>query len=64
MRKINALIFGIASLFSVTSTINVDKIIEKYSAKNEDAKSELARSWRTVGNAIQGAIDTYEQKKN
>ena len=64
MKKINAIISGIASIFSNSN--NITDVFEKYpSTYEKDVQKSLQNSWINVGKAIKGAIDKYgtENKK-
>ncbi|QQS87573.1 hypothetical protein [Fusobacterium canifelinum] len=65
MKKINAIISGIASIFS--SSNNVTDVFEKYpSTYEKDTQKSLQKAWLKVGNTLKGAIDKYgsETKKS
>lgn len=63
MKKINEIISGITSLFSITNS----NVLEKYpSTYEKDVKKSLQASWNNVELAIRGAVGQYEkiQKTN
>jgi len=65
MKKINAIISGIASIFS--SSNNITDVFEKYpSTYEKDTEESLQKAWLKVGNTLKGAIDKYgsEVKKS
>ena len=65
MKKINAIISGIASIFS--SSNNTTDVFEKYpSTYEKDTEESLQKAWLKVGNTLKGAIDKYgsEVKKS
>jgi hypothetical protein len=65
MKKINAIISGIASIFSNSN--NVTDVFEKYpSTYEKDIEKSLQKAWLKVGNTLKGAIDKYgsEVKKS
>ena len=65
MEKINAIISGIASIF--TNSNNVTDVFEKYpSTYEKDIEKSLQKAWLKVGNTLKGAIDKYgsEVKKS
>ena len=65
MKKINAIISGIASIFSNSN--NVTDVFEKYpSTYEKDTEESLQKAWLKVGNTLKGAIDKYglEVKKS
>ena len=58
MKKINAIISGIASIFS--SSNNTTDVFEKYpSTYKKDTEKSLQKAWLKVGNTLKGAIDKY-----
>ena len=58
MEKINAIISGIASIFSNSN--NVTDVFEKYpSTYEKDIEKSLQKAWLKVGNTLKGAIDKY-----
>lgn len=58
MKKINAIISGIASIFS--SSNNITDVFEKYpSTYEKDTEESLQKAWLKVGNTLKGAIDKY-----
>ena len=65
MKKINAIISGIASIFSNSN--NIIDVFEKYpSTYEKDVERSLQKAWLKVGNTLKGAIDKYgsEVKKS
>ena len=65
MKKINAIISGIASIFSNSN--NVTDVFEKYpSTYEKDIEKSLQKAWLKVGNTLKGTIDKYgsEVKKS
>ena len=65
MEKINAIISGIASIFSNSN--NVTDVFEKYpSTCEKDIEKSLQKAWLKVGNTLKGTIDKYgsEVKKS
>ena len=65
MEKINAIISGIASIFSNSN--NVTDVFEKYpSTYEKDIEKSLQKAWLKVGNTLKGTIDKYgsEVKKS
>lgn len=63
--KINAIISGIASIFSNSN--NVTDVFEKYpSTYEKDIEKSLQKAWLKVGNTLKGTIDKYgsEVKKS
>ena len=65
MEKINAIISGIASIFSTSN--NVTDVFEKYpSTYEKDIEKSLQKAWLKVGNTLKGTIDKYgsEVKKS
>ena len=65
MEKINAIISGIASIFSNYN--NVTDVFEKYpSTYEKDIEKSLQKAWLKVGNTLKGTIDKYgsEVKKS
>ena len=65
MKKINAIISGIASIFS--SSNNITDVFEKYpSTYEKDTEESLQKAWLKVGNTLKGALDKYgsEVKKS
>ena len=65
MKKINAIISRIASIFS--SPNNTTDVFEKYpSTYEKDTEESLQKAWLKVGNTLKGAIDKYgsEVKKS
>ena len=65
MEKINAIISGIASIFSNSN--NVTDVFEKYpSTYEKDIEKSLQKAWLKVGNTLKGTIDKYgsEAKKS
>lgn len=65
MKKINAIISGIASIFY--SSNNVTDVFEKYpSTYEKDIEKSLQKAWLKVGNTLKEAIDKYgsEGKKS
>ena len=65
MKKINAIISGIASIFSNSN--NITDVFEKYpSTYEKDVERSLQKAWLKVGNTLNGAIDKYgsEVKKS
>ena len=64
-KKINAIISGIASIFS--SSNNITDVFEKYpSTYEKDTEESLQKAWLKVGNTLERAIDKYgsEVKKS
>lgn len=60
MAKINAIMLGIASIFTYSNT-DLNSIINKYPATYEkDVEISIKNSWFSVGNALKGAIDKYD----
>ena len=58
MKKINAIIFGIASIFS--SSNNTTDVFEKYpSTYEKDTENSLHKAWLKVGNTLKEAINKY-----
>ena len=58
MKKINAIISGIASIFSNSN--NITDVFEKYpSTYEKDVERSLQKAWLKVGNTLKGAIDKY-----
>ena len=58
MEKINAIISGIASIFSNSN--NVTDVFEKYpSTYEKDIEKSLQKAWLKVGNTLKGTIDKY-----
>lgn len=58
MKKINAIISGIASIFS--SSNNITDVFEKYpSTYEKDTEESLQKAWLKVGNTLERAIDKY-----
>ena len=65
MKKINAIISGIASIFFASN--NMTDVFEKYpSTYEKDTEKSLQKAWLKVGNTLKGAIDKYgsEVKKS
>ena len=65
MEKINAIISGIASIFSNSN--NVTDVFEKYpSTYEKDIEKSLQKAWLKVGTTLKGTIDKYgsEVKKS
>ena len=65
MKKINAIISGIASIFSNSN--NITDVFEKYpSTYEKDVERSLQKAWLKVGNTLKGVIDKYgsEVKKS
>ena len=65
MKKINAIISGIASIFSNSN--NITDVFEKYpSTYEKDIEKSLQKAWLKVGNTLKGTIDKYgsEVKKS
>lgn len=65
MKKLNAVIYGIASIFAFSND-SLANIVQKYpSTYEKNIQKSLQSSWITVGKAIKGAIDKYgtETKK-
>ena len=65
MEKINAIISGIASIFSNSN--NITDVFEKYpSTYEKDIEKSLQKAWLKVGNTLKGTIDKYgsEVKKS
>ena len=65
MKKINAIISGIVSIFPNSN--NVTDFFEKYpSTYEKDVERSLQKAWLKVGNTLKGAIDKYgsEVKKS
>ena len=65
MKKTNAIISGIASIFSNSN--NITDVFEKYpSTYEKDVERSLQKAWLKVGNTLKGAIDKYgsEVKKS
>ena len=65
MKKINAIISGIASIFSNSN--NITDVFEKYpSTYEKDIEKSLQKAWLKVGNTLKGVIDKYgsEVKKS
>ena len=65
MKKINAIISGIASIFSNSN--NITDVFEKYpSTYEKDTEESLQKAWLKVGNTLERAIDKYgsEVKKS
>lgn len=59
MKKLEAFIFGIASISCLPSS-NVTDIIDKYpSSYEKDVKKAITKSWSEVGNTLKGAMDKY-----
>ena len=58
MKKINAIISGIASIFS--SSNNTTDVFEKYpSTYEKDTEKSLQKAWLKVGNTLKEAINKY-----
>lgn len=58
MEKINAIISGIASIFSNSN--NVTDVFEKYpSTYEKDIEKSLQKVWLKIGNTLKGTIDKY-----
>ena len=65
MKKINAIISGIANIFLASN--NMTDVFEKYpSTYEKDTEESLQKAWLKVGNTLKGAIDKYgsEVKKS
>ena len=65
MKKINAIISGIASIFSNSN--NITDVFEKYpSTYEKDTEESLQKAWLKAGNTLKVAIDKYgsEVKKS
>ncbi|EGN64048.1 hypothetical protein KST01_00980 [Fusobacterium animalis] len=65
MKKINAIISGIASIFSNSN--NITDVFEKYpSTYEKDVERSLQKAWLKTGNTLKVAIDKYgsEVKKS
>ena len=65
MKKLNAVICGVASIF-VVSNDSLAEVIQKYpSTYEKDVQKSLQNGWGNVGKVIKGAIDEYgtENKK-
>ena len=58
MKKINAIIFGIASIFS--SSNNMTDVFEKYpSIYEKDIEKFLQKAWLKIGNVLKENINKY-----
>lgn len=66
MKKINAIVCGVASIFSSASVVDTANIFKEYpTTHRKNVKEALQNSWITVGTAVKGAIDKYaEEVKN
>ena len=66
MKKIDAFICGIASIFSCSSISSTDVFQKFPSTYEKSVEKSLQRSWATVGKTLKGAIDNYgkESKKS
>ncbi len=65
MKKLNAVICGIASIFAFSND-SFASVVQKYpSTYEKDVQKSSQNSWINVGKAIKGAIDKYgtENKK-
>ena len=65
MKKLNAVICGIASIFAFSND-SFASVVQKYpSTYEKDVQKSLQNSWINVRKAIKGAIDKYgtENKK-
>lgn len=61
MKKINAIISRIASIFSNSN--NITDVFEKYpSTYEKDVERSLQKAWLKVGNTLKGAIDKYSSE--
>lgn len=59
MKKIDAFICGIASIFAYSNNVSAN-ILKKYpSTYEKSAQSSLQKSWENVGKAMRGAIVKY-----
>ena len=66
MKRIEAFICGIASLFSC-SNISLTNVFKEFpSSYEKSVEKSLQRSWINVGKALKGSIDSYgkESKKS
>ena len=65
MKKLNAVICGIASIFAFSND-SFASVVQKYpSTYEKDTEKSLQKAWLKVGNTLKGAIDKYgtENKK-
>ena len=59
MKKLNAVICGIANIFAFSND-TLAEVIQKYpSTYEKDVQKSLQNSWVSVGKAIKRAIDKY-----
>lgn len=63
MKKIDAFICGIASVFVYSNTIS-SNVLKKYPSNYEKSvQKSLSNSWSTVGKTLKGAIRRYGEKE-
>ncbi|AYZ72829.1 hypothetical protein EGX98_01380 [Fusobacterium necrophorum] len=62
MKKIDAVICGIASIFTCSNTISTESFQRFPSSYEKNAEKSVQRAWVTVGRTIKGAIDKYDEE--
>lgn len=63
MKKIDAFIYGIASIFTCSNNISAN-VFKKYpSTYEKNVEKSLQKNWLAVGEAMRGAIIRYGSEK-